>query len=211
MPLFATLLVIGVVCVIAAVVGGGLSVKGVEIPVVSSSRRQGLLAAVGVAVILGSFVLRPQATEDSQEVSSTDLSTRPKVSATTDGRSGRTSPPTASVQSANSFKISLGVTVKEGEPQGAGSIFVPGQVQRYEFQAESGQIVYLKALPPSDTDGSLLGWKLIDSSGRQLADPYMKDDIGRQVLQSSGIHTVEVYSYGGSTGRYAFSILAVPS
>ncbi len=54
--MFETLIVIGLACVIAAAVGGGLKLKGVEIPVVSSLARQALLAGIGVAVIVGGFI-----------------------------------------------------------------------------------------------------------------------------------------------------------
>lgn len=50
-----TLIVIGLACVIGAAVGGGLKLKGVEIPVISSLPRQALLAGIGVAVIVGAF------------------------------------------------------------------------------------------------------------------------------------------------------------
>jgi hypothetical protein len=51
--MFETLLILGVACVVAAVVGGGLKVTGIEIPLVDSAARQVLLAAVGVAIIAG--------------------------------------------------------------------------------------------------------------------------------------------------------------
>lgn len=49
--MFETLLLVGVACVIGAVVGGGLKIANIEVPVVSSLRRQALLAAVGLAII----------------------------------------------------------------------------------------------------------------------------------------------------------------
>lgn len=51
-----TLLVLGLACVIAAIVGGGLKAAGFEFPAVASLRRQLLLAALGVVLI---FVSRP--------------------------------------------------------------------------------------------------------------------------------------------------------
>jgi hypothetical protein len=51
-----TLLGIGIACVIAAIVGGGLKAFGVEIPALSSVRRQILLAICGVFLALGSMI-----------------------------------------------------------------------------------------------------------------------------------------------------------
>jgi hypothetical protein len=45
--------------VIGAIVGGGLKVVNVELPLVQSPARQALLAGVGAILIVGSFVLRP--------------------------------------------------------------------------------------------------------------------------------------------------------
>lgn len=63
-----TLLIVGLACVIAAVVGGGLKLMGVEIPILASLPRQILLAMVGIAVVAGSFVI-PEARDTSQKQS----------------------------------------------------------------------------------------------------------------------------------------------
>jgi hypothetical protein len=52
-----TVLVIGIACVIGAAVGGGLKVVNVELPLVASIGRQLLLAAIGIALIGGSFLI----------------------------------------------------------------------------------------------------------------------------------------------------------
>jgi hypothetical protein len=59
-----TLLVIGVMCVIVAVVGGGLKIAGNEIPVLASMRRQALLAFVGIAVLIGNYLISHEITVD---------------------------------------------------------------------------------------------------------------------------------------------------
>lgn len=48
------LLMLGVVCVVAAIVGGGLKALGAELPLVKSLRRQVLLGAFGVFLIIPS-------------------------------------------------------------------------------------------------------------------------------------------------------------
>jgi hypothetical protein len=52
-----SLLVAGIVCIVAAVVGGGVKMLGAEMPVLSSFGRQALLFAVGLAFLFASFVV----------------------------------------------------------------------------------------------------------------------------------------------------------
>jgi hypothetical protein len=46
-----TLLIVGIVCIIAAIVGGGLSAFGIVIPLLNSIRRQLLLASFGLVLL----------------------------------------------------------------------------------------------------------------------------------------------------------------
>ena len=50
-----SLLVAGIVCMVAAIVGGGVRLLGAELPVLDSFARQAILFAVGVLFLLGSF------------------------------------------------------------------------------------------------------------------------------------------------------------
>jgi hypothetical protein len=52
-----SLLVAGIVCIVAAVVGGGVKMLGAEMPVLGSFARQTLLFFVGLAFLLGSFMV----------------------------------------------------------------------------------------------------------------------------------------------------------
>lgn len=52
-----TLLIAGIVCIVAAVVGGGIKMLGNELPVLGSTLRQGLLALVGVAFLIASYLV----------------------------------------------------------------------------------------------------------------------------------------------------------
>lgn len=45
------LVILGIVCVLAAIVGGGVKALGSELPVISNWRRQSLLAAFGIVLI----------------------------------------------------------------------------------------------------------------------------------------------------------------
>lgn len=54
--MFETLLLLGVACVVAAIVGGGLKIaKVAEIPLIDSIPRQALLGLAGAGLIVGSF------------------------------------------------------------------------------------------------------------------------------------------------------------
>lgn len=52
-----TFLTIGLVCIIGAIVGGGLKAFQIEIPALHSSRRQAILAALGCLLVIASFAL----------------------------------------------------------------------------------------------------------------------------------------------------------
>lgn len=52
-----TLLVVGLACVIAGIIGGGLKLAGVDIPHFESRIRQGMLGALGVVLIAGAVYL----------------------------------------------------------------------------------------------------------------------------------------------------------
>lgn len=54
-----TLTLLGVVCVIAAVVGGGLRALGVELPAIDSVRRQFALAVVGIILVITGNFFKP--------------------------------------------------------------------------------------------------------------------------------------------------------
>ncbi|MEE2851308.1 MAG: hypothetical protein VX424_01455 [Actinomycetota bacterium] len=45
------LVLLGVVCILAAIVGGGVKALGAELPLINSWRRQSVLAAFGIALI----------------------------------------------------------------------------------------------------------------------------------------------------------------
>ncbi|HEY8201417.1 MAG TPA: hypothetical protein VII47_08685 [Actinomycetota bacterium] len=52
------LVLIGLACIIGAIVGGGLKLMGIEIPLFTSVRRQILLAGLGVALVAGVGIAR---------------------------------------------------------------------------------------------------------------------------------------------------------
>jgi hypothetical protein len=72
-------LAIGLVSLIAAVVGGSLKLFGAEFPLLKSGIRQALLAVVGIGVIALSFVI-PRDSNSSNELSASPQATRPEAS-----------------------------------------------------------------------------------------------------------------------------------
>jgi hypothetical protein len=54
-----TLLTVGLVCIIAAIIGGGLKAFGIEIPVFQSTKRQILLGALGLILLLMGYASSP--------------------------------------------------------------------------------------------------------------------------------------------------------
>lgn len=72
-----TLIVLGVVCVIGAIVGGGLKALGIVIPVITSIRRQVLLGTAGVVLLVIALIthsLMSSASKTSSQSSTTTSS-----------------------------------------------------------------------------------------------------------------------------------------
>jgi hypothetical protein len=69
--MFQALVIIGVVCVIGAVVGGGLKLRSektdVDVPVLKSIHRQVLLGVVGLAIIGLGFALKQPSPKEQAE------------------------------------------------------------------------------------------------------------------------------------------------
>jgi large repetitive protein len=87
----------------------------------------------------------------------------------------------------------------------SGSVSI-GQERDYTFSATAGEIVYLE----SKTKELAIApwWQLLEPDGSSDGGGPVYDDIGRVVLANAGTWTIEVYSYEGSTGSYAFIVSA---
>ena len=88
----------------------------------------------------------------------------------------------------------------------SGSITAPNSQVDYTFTGLANDIVYLESKAPCDNS---LDWNLLRPDGSLKNSNSECGDIGREVLSASGTWTVQVKS-NGSTGPYAFAILAVP-
>jgi hypothetical protein len=166
---------LGLACVTAGIVGGGLEIKGIKLPAISSHRRQAVLVLAGLGMIVVAYGL---------------------------GRSsGQPAPSTG-------FPITVGTTVGEGQPPGAGNISAPGITQRYTFHGSAGETIYLGT---RCIDCHNFQWELVDPSGRQIANQGLDTDLGRASLGAAGTYTIEVSARDGfAKGSYGFSLTAVP-
>lgn len=90
--MFVTLLLIGLACLLAAVVGGGISIKEITIPAIRSRTRQVLLGLVGVAsIVVALQFYRPETDERPSGVrasADTTDSSPPSSATTTPSESG---------------------------------------------------------------------------------------------------------------------------
>ena len=91
----------GLVCVMAAAIGGGLKAFGMEIPVVSSVGRQLTLALLGVVLIVAGLSIDFDKTNGTTtttaaiQTSTTSIDTTSVTSNTTSATTGATEPPDA--------------------------------------------------------------------------------------------------------------------
>lgn len=82
-----TLLTTGLLCVFAAIVGGGLQAFGAKVPIIESTRRQLVLSIFGVVLLIGAWVssssngLKRPSTPESTPSPSTPASSTPDFSA----------------------------------------------------------------------------------------------------------------------------------
>jgi hypothetical protein len=104
------------------------------------------------------------------------------------------------------FAISIGDSIQNGTPAGAGNIASPGTKQRFTFAGAAGQVVYLKTSykgPAGD-----LRWKLFSPSDTEIGYESMGYDIGRVTLPANGTYTIEVSGTGTGIGVYGFALTA---
>ena len=128
---------------------------------------------------------------------------------------GTTSDPTfgaaaAAVAAATSGEATTGATGRTGDAQigreTAGQITSPDGHDRWAFDADAGDIVYLGAGRPCTSD---LVWRLVAPNGIDIGITDGCSDVGRRVLAEPGRYTIDVSGEGTGVGPYAFHLLAV--
>ena len=92
--MFETLIVLGIVCVIGAIVGGGLKAVGVEIPAIASVNRQALLGTAGIALVVAALVTHSHGEHGPPSTTSGPTTSSPSQTPTTTSTPTETAPPT---------------------------------------------------------------------------------------------------------------------
>jgi hypothetical protein len=100
---------------------------------------------------------------------------------------------------------STAMTIQVGQSV-TGTIASPSQHDDYTFSATAGEVIYVESQAACAADP--LSWKLLGPDGTLLNIAETCNDLGRKVLPSAGIYTVEILSSGTATGSYAFTVLA---
>jgi RHS repeat-associated protein len=130
-----------------------------------------------------------------------------KTTQTTGTTTTTTAPPTTAPPTTSPLTtghgLALGATV-------SGTIKSASQQEAYTFNATAGETVYLES-KLQKCEASPPWWQLLGPNGLVDGDLPVCSDIGRVVLDKAGTWTVDVFSRGGSTGSYAFTVLAVPA
>lgn len=155
----------GVVLVVAAVVGGGFTLAGAEVPVISSVVRQVLVGLVGAA-LLALDLAYVDARPDRPPTPSTTTVPQPT---TTDSRSGSpTSIPRTSCPDARSQAVRSG-TVTDVDPRGA-------------IDLDCDLITGVERAPGADVSGRMDGAVLdtvSETGSLAWVDDVSPDDFGR--------------------------------
>jgi hypothetical protein len=84
-----------------------------------------------------------------------------------------------------------------------------GEWHRYTLDAVAGQVVYLDA--EGSCDSGDLWWRLLRPAGVLSTFARACNDLGRRVLDETGVWVIEVYSDDLHTGSYAFRVIDVPA
>jgi len=74
--MYQTLIILGIVCIIAAAVGGGLTAFGVEIPTLNRPR-VGMVLVIGAVLVVAGIAVRPKPTPSPQQPAVSSVTTDP--------------------------------------------------------------------------------------------------------------------------------------
>ncbi|MFK7961562.1 MAG: hypothetical protein AB8G96_13665 [Phycisphaerales bacterium] len=102
------------------------------------------------------------------------------------------------------FAVGFGVVVGPGVPgPGAGDIELPGNLDRYEFFARSGDEVFFESF---DVSNFSLRWRCLSPSGVELYQIGIGTDGGLRTLDETGIWTIEVDDNVDAVGQYGLQL-----
>jgi RHS repeat-associated protein len=87
-----------------------------------------------------------------------------------------------------------------------GTIGVPGEIDRYEFNGSAGQRVYFDSISGRDSN---LRWSVTTPAGDVLFSTTV-DDVDTHVLPADGTYTVTLRGQTDRTGNHSFELVSVP-
>lgn len=179
-----TLLTVGLVCVIAAIVGGGLRAFQIELPGIASVRRQALLGGFGILLIVLALV---------GVTRFEDPASRPSTTAATAPAAETTQRPSDQAPGACLAEIAIGTTTEC-------AITRPGEQGSHTFTGNSGDRIAVRVTSAGNisTPESVV---LRPDGSIECGPGY--GDIEDCTLDATGTHTVVVTDGEGSrTGSY---------
>lgn len=185
-----TLLTVGLVCVIAAIVGGGLRAFQIELPGIASVGRQALLGGFGILLIVLALV----GVSRSEDPSATS---RPSVTAATAPAAETTQRPYEQAPGACLPEIAIGTTTEC-------AITRPGEEGSHTFTGNSGDRIAVRVASAGNisTPESVV---LRPDGSIECGPGY--GDIEDCTLDATGTHTVVVTDGEGSrTGSYVLRL-----
>ncbi|MER6829025.1 hypothetical protein ABT352_23800 [Streptosporangium sp. NPDC000563] len=107
------------------------------------------------------------------------------------------------------FPATIGLKIGEGSPEGAGSLDVPGRIDRFEFDADGAKAIRIIAGGGPCTS---IDVELYDAAEKSLADPRQPyplcgNEFDMPLSGSDGRYALVVRSPAAKTGSYSFQIV----
>jgi TIR domain len=181
-------------------------------------RQLGILMIVVIALAAGVWTIskyfeRGLPLSDKDDARDATPATRqPDAAPRPNGPQQATAPPRATETApADTIAISIGATVRDGEPKpGAGEIGEPFEQDTYAFDAKPRQRVFFRPIEQSQ-GMSDIGWRLVDRRGMEVFSTWIHQQPGVVTLVTGGRYTLTVGSkQSGATGLYSFALYDVP-
>jgi plastocyanin len=111
----------------------------------------------------------------------------------------------------DTFVINIGDVVRDGQPGvGAGNIELPGNTNKYTFNATANQWVYFD--DQNSSRSGYFAWDVYDPSGKRVFFDYLDDnDPGAHQLTVAGEYTIYTWAYANVAGTYQFQLRSNPA
>ena len=108
------------------------------------------------------------------------------------------------------IRSDLLATLPDGAPV-TGEIVDRGELHRYRFTGAANDRVYIAGEPVSSSCTDV-AYRLYTPAGQTVGgEPFVCQDIGLQILPSTGDYELRVYSWNGGVGTYGATLFRVPT